>query len=98
MNPLLMPSVRSATFQDYSPGDSPTVMDHNGFPVEIIHDVKVIVETFRVLIRAEWEYKVDNSQKVHWIPPLTSSKSSSSPSVDADQAKVEYQAVNNVST
>ena len=95
MNPLLMKSVRSATFQDYSPGGDPSAIDQNGFPIEIIHDIKVIVETFRVLIRAEWEYKVDNSQKVHWLPPLGLSEKSSSPSVDADQAKLQDQAVNN---
>lgn len=69
MNPLLMTAVRNAKIQtsitrDHDLDSAET--DSFGFPLSIIHDIKVVVETFRLLIRDDWEYSTDQQQKVHW--------------------------------
>ena len=69
MNPLLMTAVRNAKIQTNITRDGDlesALTDQYGFPLSIIHDIKVVVETFRLLIRADWEYLTDVQQKVHW--------------------------------
>lgn len=69
MNPLLMAAVRNATIQPSitRAGDIDThEMDNSGFPLEIIHDIKVVVETFRLLIRGDWMYATEKQHKIHW--------------------------------
>ena len=77
MNPLLMKSVQLASFTP--PPDpissvhkqtSELLLDSNGFPSEIIHDLKIIVETFKVLIKSQWEYKINKNSQVQWLPEM----------------------------
>lgn len=69
MNPLLMTAVRNSTIQPNIIRDSDlqnSSTDSYGFPLSVIHDIKVVVETFRLLIRAEWKYSRDIQHSVHW--------------------------------
>ncbi len=73
MNPLLMSAIRNAKIQADLQVDEDIEnpkLDSNGFPEYIIHDINVVVETFRVLIRSEWEYSTEKKETVHWLPPI----------------------------
>ncbi len=91
MNPLLMSSVRNSNIQSVPPDDGAInpVLDSNGFPLHIIHEIKVVVETFRVLIRAQWEYKIDVTQRVHWEAPGAIAPSNSSNKNDLLRNEIE---------
>ena len=69
MNPLLMIAVRNAKIQTTITRDGEvngSDIDSSGFPLSIVHDIKVVVETFRLLIRSDWQYSTDRQQTVHW--------------------------------
>lgn len=89
MNPLLMTAVRNAKIQTSITRDGDlesALTDQYGFPLSIIHDIKVVVETFRLLIRADWEYLTDIEHKVHWSDSRINALSPSGSTSQEDQS------------